>query len=69
MFLVRSSAEERYDVLELRAFSQRLFEGVNDGAVFEVIRVEMRGERGKLMVFRGREWSRNTVSYVMVMVS
>lgn len=48
-------AEERYDVLELRALGEILLEGIDNGAVLEVIGVEMRWERGNLMMMF-RRW-------------
>lgn len=53
--VVCSCAEERYDVLELRALGEILLEGIDNGAVLEVIGVEMRWERGNLMMMF-RRW-------------
>lgn len=54
--VVCSCTEERYDVLELRALDERLLERIDNGAVFEVIGVEMRWERGNLMMMMFRRW-------------
>lgn len=54
--VVCSGAEERYDVLKLRALGEILLEGIDNGAVLEVIGVEMRRERGNLMMMMFRRW-------------